>query len=275
MHNCLTLSRRVRGGKNARRIRYSRQPVSVQGARLSRPSRPYIVPAYTARLARLKRRLGRQELALLLGLIALFGGAWGFIELAEAVAEQETRALDQAVLLALRTGQDPADPLGPPWMEELARDLTALGSVGVLGLITVGTLAYLLLAGRAAAAAFTATAIGGGWLLMHALKFGYARPRPALVPHETVVYTASFPSGHAMMAAITYLTLAAMLARVQPQRLLRAYLLLMAATVTMLVGASRVYLGVHWPSDVLAGWTGGAAWAALCWLLARWLARPR
>lgn len=239
------------------------------------PPRPFIFSAGTARWARLWRWLGRQELTLLLGLVALFGGAWGFIELAEAVAEQQTRALDQAVLLALRTAEDPADPRGPPWLEELARDLTALGSVGVLGLITAGTLVYLLLAGRTGAAAFTATAIGGGWLLMHALKFGYARPRPALVPHETVVYTASFPSGHAMMAAITYLTLAAMLARVQPRRILRGYLLVMATTVTMLVGASRIYLGVHWPSDVLAGWAGGAAWAALCWLLARWLTRLR
>lgn len=242
---------------------------------MPRSHRPLILAAGTRRWTRLWRWLGQQELTPLLGLVALFGGAWGFIELAEAVARQETRALDQAVLLALRTAQDPTDPLGPKWVEELARDLTALGSVGVLGLITAGTLVYLLLAGRAAAAAFTAAAIGGGWLLMHALKFGYARPRPALVPHETVVYTASFPSGHAMMAAITYLTLAAMLARVQPHRLLRGYLLLMATTVTMLVGASRVYLGVHWPSDVLAGWTGGAAWAALCWLLARWLTRPR
>ncbi len=105
------------------------------------------------------------------------------------------------------------------------------------------------------------------------LKQLFSRPRPDLVPHESFVYTASFPSGHSMMAAVTYLTLGALLARVQPRRQVKAYLLVLAALVTLLVGISRVYLGVHWPTDVLAGWAAGAIWALLSWLVARWLQR--
>jgi undecaprenyl-diphosphatase len=103
-------------------------------------------------------------------------------------------------------------------------------------------------------------------MLSMAVKMGFDRPRPELVPHGSYVYTASFPSGHSMMSAVVYLTLAAMLARVQPQWRLRIYILGVAVLVTLLVGFSRVYLGVHWPSDVLAGWAVGAAWALTCWL---------
>ena len=105
------------------------------------------------------------------------------------------------------------------------------------------------------------------------LKIGFDRPRPDLVPHEAIVYTASFPSGHAMLAAVVYLTLGALLARVQPRRLLKLYLLGLAILLTVAVGASRVYLGVHWPTDVVAGWAVGAAWALLCWAAALWLQR--
>lgn len=217
--------------------------------------------------------LGLHELPALLAVVVLSGGVWAFLEVADEVVERESRGIDVAMLLALRSANDPADPLGPPWVEEMARDFTALGGTGVLTLIAIAAVGYLLLADRGRTALLTVTAVGGGLLISTLLKAGFDRPRPELVPHETMVYTASFPSGHSMMAAVTYLTLAAILTRVLSTPLLKAWALLVAVFVTLLVGVSRVYVGVHWPTDVLGGWAAGAAWAALCWLAARQLQR--
>lgn len=221
----------------------------------------------------LLNRLGRHELGTLLLVLAVAAATWGFVELADEVAEGETATLDQTLLLALRNAADPSDPLGPAWLEELARDMTALGGTGVLALITLAVVGFLLLQRKTHAAVLLAAAVGGGMILSTLLKLGFERPRPDLVPHAVHVYTYSFPSGHAMLAAVTYLTLGALLARVQPQLRIKAYLLVLAVLLTVLVGTSRVYLGVHWPTDVLAGWTVGAAWAVFCWLIVRWLQR--
>jgi undecaprenyl-diphosphatase len=108
----------------------------------------------------------------------------------------------------------------------------------------------------------------GGIAATLALKALLARPRPETFLHNVYVSTASFPSGHAMMSAVTYLTLAAFLARELRSQSLKMYVMLLALNVSVLIGFSRVYLGVHWPSDVLAGWSFGAAWALLCWTTA-------
>ncbi|MCB8887603.1 phosphatase PAP2 family protein [Vreelandella malpeensis] len=216
-------------------------------------------------------RLGRHELALLLCLAIISGGIWGFVALAGEVIEGDTQSFDERLLLALRNPADLNDPIGPGWVEEMGRDFTALGGVGVLVLITLGALGYLLLARHFRAALFALVAVPGGILLSTVMKLGFDRPRPDLVPHEAMVYTASFPSGHSMMSAVTYLTLAALLIRIQPALRLKAYLLILAILLTLLVGISRVYLGVHWPTDMLAGWTAGASWAALCWGVMHWL----
>jgi undecaprenyl-diphosphatase len=219
--------------------------------------------------------LGLHELPALLAVVVLSGGVWAFLEVADEIVERESPGADEALLLALRSEANPDDPLGPAWVEEMARDFTALGGTGVLTLITIAALGYLLLADRRRTALLTLVAVGGGLLISTLLKTGFDRPRPDLVPHESMVYTASFPSGHSMMAAVTYLTLAAILTRVLSTPLLKAWALLVAAFLTLLVGVSRVYLGVHWPTDVLGGWAAGAAWAALCWLAARQLQRRR
>lgn len=219
------------------------------------------------------QRLGRHELGLLLSVVSVAGLLWAFIGIAEEVAEGGTHAFDRAVLLALRTAGDPADPVGPPWLENVARDVTALGGNAVLTLITVAVVGYLLMLRLRGAALLVLASVGGGTLAGTLLKLGFDRARPDLVPHGDVVYTASFPSGHAMLSAVVYLTLGALLARVQPRRRLKAYVLVLALMLTGLVGCSRVYLGVHWPTDVLAGWTVGAAWAAVCWMIAERLQR--
>jgi undecaprenyl-diphosphatase len=198
-------------------------------------------------------------------------GIWGFAELADEVMEGETHAFDEAVLLMMRSPANPADPFGPPWLEELSRDCTALGGVGVLTFLTLSVAGFLALGGKSRASIFLLAAVCGGLLLSSTLKYGFDRPRPDLVPHGSYVYTASFPSGHSMMSAVTYLTLGALVARVHPRRKDKAFFILLAIFLTVLVGISRIYLGVHWPTDVLAGWAVGSSWALICWLVARWL----
>ena len=202
-------------------------------------------------------------------------GAVSFAALGSEVTEGETRAVGEGLLLALRDPADRSNPRGPPWVEESMRDLTGLGGVTTLALLTLGVTGFLLLRGRRRAAGVVGAAVVGGLALSTALKFAYARPRPTLVPHGSYVYTASFPSGHAAMSAVTFLTLAALLARDEPRLATRAYLVSAAALLTLAVGVSRVYLGVHYPSDVLAGWIFGATWSAACWLAARGFARRR
>jgi undecaprenyl-diphosphatase len=210
----------------------------------------------------------------LLLVAALAGGLFAFIEIADAVREEETRALDEAILLAMRRPGDPSDPIGPPWIEEVGRDLTSLGGVAIIGLVTAAVAATLWLVGQRRSAALLVFAVVSGALLSFALKRGFDRPRPTLVPHETTVYTASFPSGHSMLSAVAYLTLGALVARVLPRKRLKAFVLGWALLFTGLAGVSRVYLGVHWPTDVLAGWAIGASWAVACWLAADLLDRP-
>lgn len=219
--------------------------------------------------------LRHYELRKLVWLALVFIGFWGFAELAEEVMEGETHTFDKRLLLALRNPVDISDPIGPRWLEELMRDLTALGGYGVLILCTGAVTGYLLLQRKARTALLILVAVGVGSLLNTLLKLGFDRPRPELVSHEVEVYTASFPSGHAMLSAIVYLTLGALLARTEPRRWLKAYILALTLTLTLLVGVSRVYLGVHWPTDVLAGWAAGATWALICWIIMRRLQHRR
>jgi undecaprenyl-diphosphatase len=162
-------------------------------------------------------------------------------------------------------------PIGPSWLALAARDITSLGGYTVLLLMTLSAIGFLLMVRKPGAALLLLVSIGGGMLLSSGLKELFDRPRPDLVPHAVQVYTLSFPSGHAMLSAVTYLTLGALLARVQPRRRVKAYLLGLGILLTALIGISRVYLGVHWPTDVLAGWCAGSAWAIACWTVALWL----
>jgi undecaprenyl-diphosphatase len=201
-------------------------------------------------------------------------GLWAFIEIAEEVHGEETHSYDRRILLAMRAAGNPSDPLGPPWMEEMGRDITALGGFTVLTGLTFASMGLMLLLRRPRLAALTGVAISGGMLMSHLLKFFFSRPRPDLVPHGVLVTSASFPSGHAMMAAVVYLTLGVLLARTQPTLGLRLYIISVSVGLTLAVGISRVYLGVHWPTDVLAGWTVGGIWALIFGTLALRLSGP-
>jgi undecaprenyl-diphosphatase len=227
------------------------------------------------RLTAFSARAATREPSLLLILAAVAGAIWLFVEVADEVLEGEMRALDRAIILALRSAGDPNDPLGPRWVEEMMRDFTALGGLSILTVMVLAVAGYLLLADKRRTALLVVVASVGGILLGAALKYGFGRPRPDLVSHGAMVYTASFPSGHAMMSAIVYLTLGTLLASVEPNVRIKLYLFGVALLLTALVGISRVYLGVHWPTDVVAGWAAGLAWALLLWWFSLWFGRGR
>ena len=226
-------------------------------------------------VTRLVKWTAAQELIVLLGLLLISAGTWGFIELAGEVVEGNTEHFDKWVLESLRRPGDPSKPIGPEWFTELTRDVTSLGGAGVLALITGAVVGYLYLDRRRTAMWFVLAATVSGFGVGYFLKLLFGRERPDANLHLAVVRSPSFPSGHSMMSAIVYLTLGVLLARLVEERRLKLYCLTVAVVLTGLIGASRVYLGVHYPTDVLAGWNAGLVWATLCWLCARYLQRMR
>jgi undecaprenyl-diphosphatase len=210
---------------------------------------------------RLKGVLARVEAKALILWAALAGGLWLFLIIAGEMGEGETAALDRRLLLALREPGRPWDPIGPRWVEESMRDLTALGGFTFLTLLTVTAVATLLFHRKRRQALVMGATVILAQVSTELLKGIYDRPRPDLVPHGSIVYASSFPSGHSTLSAATYLTLATIVASLEPRRRSKVFIYVLAILIVAAVGCSRVYLGVHWPSDVLAGWTLGSLWA--------------
>ena len=208
---------------------------------------------------------------LLLSALVVAGGVWGFAELADEVVEGDTQVFDDWAIKALRRDDDMAVPIGPTWLHEVGRDMTALGGVAVMGGMTLCVAGYLLMIRKYHAMWLVISATTGGLIISTLLKWLFSRERPDLVPHLSVVHTSSFPSGHSMLSAVVYLTLGVLLARLVPNRGAKIYFMALAIFITFLVGISRVYMGVHYPTDVLAGWTAGCVWATLCYIVARQL----
>ncbi len=198
-------------------------------------------------------------------------GFLGFAAIALEVREGEHQGIEESVISRLRDPAAPADPRGPEWLIETVRDLSALGGAGVIIFVCLSASGYFALKHRYGALCFLSLATLGGWGLNTALKHFFMRQRPDVVTHLTHVDSWSFPSGHAMVSAIVYLTLGALLAQQTNQMRGKLFILAIAVVMTILVGLSRIYLGVHYPSDVVAGWIAGLAWMCLCWVAARLL----
>jgi len=213
----------------------------------------------------------RPEMFLFVPVFFLVVGTWLFIATAEEVLEGDTHAFDARIVQAMRRPEDLSVPIGPPWLHEAGRDITALGGTFVLILVSVVVAGYLHLQKKYHAMILVLLATNGGFLITWFLKDFFMRERPTEVPHLSETVNSSFPSGHSMLSACVYLTLGMMLARVVPGRATKVYFVLVAIVLTFLVGVSRVYLGVHYPTDVMAGWTAGLVWSLFCWVVMRYL----
>ena len=223
-------------------------------------AQPWSVKAWAVHLV-------RTELRLLIGLTGACAAAWVFFYVLGEVREGDTYRFDRTILLALRRPGELGVPIGPRWLQETARDITALGGFTVLTLVVVMGAALLLLHRRRFQAAVLAAAVILGQALAEATKKLVGRDRPDLVPHLDQVYSSSFPSGHSALSPIVYFTLAGILAAGEPNRGAKTLMVGAAAALVLAIGASRVYLGVHWPTDVLAGWAMGAGVALLATLV--------
>jgi len=216
--------------------------------------------------------IGREPLVFA-ALLAVVLGVWVVVKLSSEIREGEAPAFDARILKALRQPDDPHRLRGPAWVESTVRDVTALGGVVVLALVIGAVCGFLVLMRLHHMMWVVLIATGGAVLINSTLKHAIDRPRPEVVPKLTDVRSESFPSGHSAMSAAVYLTLGGLLAQTVTKRRIKLYFLFVALLLTFLVGCSRVALGVHYPSDVLAGWSTGLAWSLLCWLVARYLQR--
>lgn len=214
---------------------------------------------------------GGPELKVCLWLLLISTAIWGFVDIADNVMEGDTEAFDRKILLAMRDPVDLSDPRGPEWFEDMWRDFSALGGLGVLSLMTLMTTGYLRMVRYHRLSWFVIAVAASACIMSFGLKEVFDRDRPDLVPSQEEVYTASFPSGHTMMSTSVYLTLGVLLAHRERRFATKGFLIGCAVLLSFLVGVSRVYLGVHWPTDVLAGWAAGAAWSVALGLFLWWM----
>lgn len=232
-----------------------------------------MAPHPTAFLTR-ALRVARTEIAAVAALLVATLGVLIFVEVADGMREADGQAFDQAVLAAVRPfADDPGRPWGPWWLHEAAADLTSLGGISVLTLFALIALGFLFIMGKRLSALMLVVGLAGGVALSEGLKAVFERERPPAVYQAVETLNASFPSGHALLATVFYLTLGVMLTRAFPRRELKIYILGSAVLIALLIGLTRIYLGAHWASDVFAGWSVGAAWSMVLWLAAYAAAR--
>lgn len=213
-------------------------------------------------------RLRTTDLEIVIASLAVMILLLAFVQLGSAVSAGGL-SMDDRILLLMREPGDPSRGLGGDALAGMVRDLTALGSGTVTGLFAIAFVGYLLMVGRPRAALFVVIAVLGAWGLNTVLKELFARERPTIVTHLMTANEPSFPSGHTMIATTFYPTMAELLGRLGPHRRVRLYLMGLAITFALAIGMTRIYLGVHYPSDVLGGLCAGLGWALFCGIVAR------
>lgn len=217
--------------------------------------------------------IDRADALLLLSLLVVVSCVYLFHEMGESITGDRIPKIDERLIRSLRAPDRPGEPLGPVWLRTAMRDLTALGGPALLALFVLSVAGALAIRRQYHGVVLLLAATLGARFLNVFLKEVFSRPRPDLSLRLVEVTSASFPSGHAMDSATIYLTAAAVVARLVEPLALKLYVLGLAVLLSALAGVTRVYLGVHYPSDVLAGWMAGLAWALLCWTMGSWLQR--
>lgn len=221
----------------------------------------------------LLKNLLHKEIKVLISILIIVFGTLIFILIASEVTSNGTEQFDENVIKSLRNPENYSMPNAPEWITIAMTDITALGSGTVLLLVTLAVIGFLILQNQYNAIWLIAAATICGTLITLGLKDFFERARPDMIYRLVDVNSVSFPSGHSVMSAVVYLTQASLLARIQKKRSVRIYILTIALILTLLIGLSRVYLGVHYPTDVLAGWSLGLSWASFCWFAAWYLER--
>lgn len=220
-------------------------------------------------MRRYLRRFERRELTILLAGLIVSALVFAFLRLAASVSEGDTQTVDELILRSLRHPDNASRIRGPEWVRYMMEDVTALGGATVLFLVVFAISGYLFLQGRHKTALLVVLNSVAGAMAVELLKQFFERPRPSIVPHLRRVVSDSFPSGHAMQSAILYLTLGALMMHVAERRLTKVFCIGMAILLTLLVGVSRVVIGVHYPTDVVGGWILGFLWAMGAWAISR------
>lgn len=192
------------------------------------------------------------------------------VGLGALVVRGQPFAFDRAIMLAMREPEDMRIPEGPLWLKQAMLDITALGGETVLVLVMIATAGFLALGRRWLTLGLVLGGTISGSMLVAVFKDLVGRARPALIDHLVDVWSASFPSGHAANSATVYLTIALILMQIVERGAARLYLVGIAALLVGAIGLSRVYLGVHFPSDVIAGWSFGTLWALGWWWIGAW-----
>lgn len=213
------------------------------------------------------QKSGLNEIKILIIVLSIVAGLLIFISIANEVVEGETLSIDDSILKSLREPNDVSKPAFPDWVTVAMKDITSLGSAAVITLFTLIISGYLLLRKQYFRLWLVLAATIGGALLMAGLKEFIGRTRPEVVTHLLEENSLSFPSGHSMMSAVIFLTQAVLLSKIETNRKVKIYILSVALLLTFLIGISRIYIGVHYPTDVLEGWVAGISWALLCWYI--------